>query len=113
MFQGIRPIYSPDEGRYTNVALMMLDGGDWIHPMLHHEVEHWSKPPLTYWAIATSIGLFGQTEWAARLPGALAYAGTMLVLVPLGRRFVPRRAWLAGLVYRLRAGLQFADANLG
>ncbi|HET7925866.1 MAG TPA: glycosyltransferase, partial [Rhodanobacteraceae bacterium] len=49
-FQGMRGLYSPDEGRYTNVALNMLDSGDWLKPMLHPEVEHWSKPPLTYWA---------------------------------------------------------------
>jgi 4-amino-4-deoxy-L-arabinose transferase len=111
LFQGVRPIYSPDEGRYTNVALVMLDDGDWLHPMLHHEVEHWSKPPLTYWAIASSIGLFGKTEWAARLPGALAFAGTILVLVQLGRRFVPQRPWLAGIVYATFAGPSIA-ANI-
>jgi len=46
-FQGTRALYSPDEGRYTNVALNMLDSGDWLKPMLHPEVEHWSKPPRT------------------------------------------------------------------
>ena len=66
-FQGSRPIYSPDEGRYTIVALNMLDSGDWMRPMLHPEVEHWSKPPLTYWAIAASVGTFGRSEFAARL----------------------------------------------
>jgi 4-amino-4-deoxy-L-arabinose transferase-like glycosyltransferase len=99
VFQGVRPIYSPDEGRYTNVALAMLDDGDWIHPMLHHEVEHWSKPPLTYWTIASAIALAGRNEWAARLPGALAFACTILVLMRLGRTFVPSRPWLPGLVY--------------
>ncbi|MGH8174287.1 MAG: ArnT family glycosyltransferase, partial [Rhodanobacteraceae bacterium] len=67
--QGWRPLYSPDEGRYTNVALNMLDSGDWLRPMLHPEVEHWAKPPLTYWSIATSVAVFGRNEFAARLPG--------------------------------------------
>jgi 4-amino-4-deoxy-L-arabinose transferase len=97
--QGVRPLYSPDEGRYTDVALMMLADGDWLHPMLHPEVPHWSKPPLTYWSIAASLAVFGHSEWAARLPGALAFAGTILLLVRLGRRFVPAQPWLAGLVY--------------
>ena len=99
LFQGMRPLYSPDEGRYTDVALAMLDSGDWIHPKLHHEVEHWSKPPMTYWAIAASLATFGRSEFAARLPGALAFAGTILLLLRLGRRFVPERAWLPPLVY--------------
>lgn len=97
--QGVRPLYSPDEGRYTNVALMMLDNGDWLRPMLHPEVEHWSKPPLTYWSIAASFAVFGHSEFAARLPGALAFAGAILLMRRLGRRFVPTQPWLPALVY--------------
>lgn len=98
-FQGTRGLYSPDEGRYTNVALNMLESGDWLRPMLHPEVEHWSKPPLTYWSIAASIAVFGRHEFAARLPGALAFAATVLLMVPLGRRFVPAQPWLPALTY--------------
>lgn len=99
LLQGVRPLYSPDEGRYTDVALMMLDGGDWLHPMLHPEVPHWSKPPLTYWSIAASVAAFGHAEFAARLPGALAFAATILLLGRLGRRFVPAQPWLPALVH--------------
>ena len=31
-FLGSRGLYDPDEGRYTNVALTMLESGDWINP---------------------------------------------------------------------------------
>lgn len=99
LLQGVRPLYSPDEGRYTDVALVMLHSGDWLHPMLHHEVAHWTKPPLTYWAIAASVAVFGQHEFAARLPGALAFAFTILLMFRLGRRFVPAQPWLPALVY--------------
>ncbi len=98
-FQGARGLYSPDEGRYTTVALNMLDSGDWRRPMLHPEVEHWAKPPLTYWSVAASIAAFGRTEFAARLPGALAFAVTILLMVRLGRRFVPAQPWLPALTY--------------
>jgi 4-amino-4-deoxy-L-arabinose transferase len=67
--------------------------------MLHPEVEHWAKPPLTYWSVATSIALFGRHEFAARLPGALAFAGTVLLMMRLGRRFVPKQPWLPALTY--------------
>jgi len=97
--QGVRPLYSPDEGRYTNVALNMLESGDWLRPMLHPEVEHWAKPPLTYWSVAASIAVLGRTEFAARLPGALAFAATVLLMVRLGRRFVPDQPWLPALTY--------------
>jgi 4-amino-4-deoxy-L-arabinose transferase-like glycosyltransferase len=98
-FQGTRPLYSPDEGRYTNVALNMLESGNWMRPMLHPEVEHWAKPPLTYWSIAASIAVFGHNEFAARLPGALAFACTALLMVRIGRRFVPEQSWLPALTY--------------
>jgi 4-amino-4-deoxy-L-arabinose transferase len=97
--QGVRPLYSPDEGRYTNVALNMLESGDWLRPMLHPEVEHWAKPPLTYWSVAASIAVFGRTEFAARLPGALAFACTVFLMARLGRRFVPEQPWLPALTY--------------
>jgi 4-amino-4-deoxy-L-arabinose transferase-like glycosyltransferase len=99
LLQGVRPLYSPDEGRYTDVALQMLDSGDWLHPMLHREVAHWSKPPLTYWSIAASFAVFGRTQFAARLPGALAFGCTILLMVRLGRHFVPVQPWLPALVY--------------
>src|SRR3989449_11317247 len=35
-------------------------------------VPHLAKPPLTYWAVAVSMSVFGQNEWAVRLPLALA-----------------------------------------
>lgn len=98
-FQGWRPIYSPDEGRYTNVALNMIESGDWMRPMLHPEVEHWSKPPLSYWSIAASMLLLGRNEFAARLPGALAFGLTACLLLGIGRRLVPEQPWLPTLVY--------------
>jgi 4-amino-4-deoxy-L-arabinose transferase len=98
-FQGWRPLYSPDEGRYTDVALNMIATGDWMRPMLHPEVEHWAKPPLTYWSIAASIVALGRSEFAARLPGALAFALTCLLLARIGRRLVPAQPWLPAIVY--------------
>jgi 4-amino-4-deoxy-L-arabinose transferase len=102
-FQGWRALYSPDEGRYTNVALNMIESGDWMRPMLHPEVEHWAKPPLSYWSIAASIEAFGRTEFAARLPGALAFGLTAILLVRIGRRAVPEQPWLPAIVYATSA----------
>ncbi|MFT3791035.1 MAG: glycosyltransferase family 39 protein [Rudaea sp.] len=97
--QGVRPLYSPDEGRYPDVAIAMLDSGDWVHPMLHHEIEHWAKPPLTYWSLAASIGLFGRHEFAARLPCVLAFVATILLVLWLGKRLVLEQPWLPALIY--------------
>ena len=98
-FQGTRNLWEPDEGRYTAVAMEMLRGGNWLEPRLHPEQPHWTKPPLTYWAIAASVSFLGRNEFAARLPNSLSFLFTIYLVYLLGRLFVARRAWLAPLVY--------------
>jgi len=98
-FQGTRPLWEPDEGRYTNVALEMLRSGDFIVPRLHPELTHYTKPPLTYWTLAASIHALGRNAWASRVPIALVYLATVALMLSLGRRLTPGRAWLPALVY--------------
>src|SRR6266545_4463731 len=68
---GSRSLNEPDEGRYAEIAREMIELGDWLVPHFWY-VPHLDKPPLTYWAVAVSISVFGQNEWAVRLPLALA-----------------------------------------
>ena len=96
---GSRGIWDPDEGRYTNVALNMLDSGDWIDPQRNGDVGHWTKPPLTYWAIAASVELFGPNPWAARLPAVLAYLLSVALTWRLARRLAPGAEPVAALVF--------------
>jgi len=98
-FQGLRGLWETSEGRYADVALEMLRLDDWLQPKLHYEHPHWTKPPVTYWAIAASVQAFGRTEMAARLPGVLAFAVSTLLVFVLGRLFCPERAWLPALIY--------------
>lgn len=110
-FQGSRGIWEPDEGRYTNVALRMVRSGDWLTPTLHPEVPHFTKPPLTYWAIAGSVELFGRSEWAARLPNTLAFVFTVLLVGRMARRLAPDREDLAALV-QATSLFPFVAANI-
>jgi 4-amino-4-deoxy-L-arabinose transferase len=98
-FQGTRPVWEPDEGRYTAAAVHMLESGDWLVPTVDGERPHLTKPPITYWAVAASIALLGHHEWAARLPAALAFVGTGLLVFGLGRRFCPAQPWLPAVVW--------------
>lgn len=98
-FQGSRGLWDPDEGRYSAVALQMLDFGDWLVPRLSDHQEHLTKPPLYYWSVAASMSAFGRNEWAVRLPNALAFALSGLLVLAFGRELVPRRPWLAPLVW--------------
>jgi hypothetical protein len=98
-FLGSRGLYDPDEGRYTNVALTMLDTGDWIDPRRNEDTGHWTKPPVTYWAIGASIATFGANPWAARLPMALSYLACIFLCWRSARRLAPGREEIAALAY--------------
>lgn len=98
-FLGTRSIWDPDEGRYTNVALTMLESGNWVDPMRNEHTGHWTKPPLTYWLLAASMGAFGSNPWAARLPVALACLANILLVRLIARRLGVGDGTLAGLVY--------------
>ena len=109
--QGARGLWDPDEGRYSAVAWNMVVGGDWFTPHLSPEVPHFTKPPLTYWALATSMKLLGRNETALRLPGALAAILTVLLVYALGKRLVPTDPLLAATV-QATALLPFVGAHL-
>ena len=98
-FQGTRGLWDPDEGRYTNVALQILRTGDWISLIRHESSLHFTKPPMTYWAMAASVQAFGWNTWAVRLPMALAFALSTFLVYRMGRVFVPERPWLPAVIY--------------
>ena len=102
-FLGLRGIWDPDEGRYTNVAMNMLDSGDWITPHRSEDVGHWTKPPLAYWAIAASVAAFGRNPWAARLPSALAFLLCTWLAWRIARLLVPGGEDQAALAFATMA----------
>ncbi|MBS0432052.1 MAG: glycosyltransferase family 39 protein [Proteobacteria bacterium] len=110
-FQGSRGLWSPDEGRYVDGALQMLDSGDYLVPAYSPSEVNLSKPPATYWIIAASMKVFGRNTWAARVPYALFYLATILLLYAMGRLLIPEKPWLPGLVYGCSA-FPFIAANL-
>lgn len=68
---GDHPLYSPSEARYARVSQVMLESGDWLLPRFEGEVRL-AKPPLVHWMQCAAMTVMGQTEWAVRLPSALA-----------------------------------------
>lgn len=110
-FLGSRAIWDPDEGRYTNVALHMLETGNYLDLARHHETGHWTKPPATYWAIAASFGAFGKSAGAARLPAALACLASVALAAWAARRLQPGTEALSALVFATML-LPFGAANI-
>jgi 4-amino-4-deoxy-L-arabinose transferase-like glycosyltransferase len=76
---GLPPLTDRDEAYYANVSREMLERGDFLLP--HLNGKPWlEKPPLLYWTQAAAFVVFGKTEFAARLPSALAGAGTAVLV---------------------------------
>ena len=92
---GSAPLIDPDEGRYAEIPRAMLERGDFVTPTLNY-VKYFEKPPLLYWVNAASMAVFGQQEFAARLPSALSGLLTVLLTYLAGRHLFNRRTALIG-----------------
>lgn len=78
LFIGGHALFTPDEGRYSEVAREMVASGDYITPRLDG-VAFLDKPALYYWLQASAIKLFGIKEWALRLwPALIGILGSLL-----------------------------------
>jgi 4-amino-4-deoxy-L-arabinose transferase-like glycosyltransferase len=88
-------LWEPDEGRYAEIAREMVLSGDWVTPR-NDWVRYFEKPPLVYWAEAISIKLLGPTEFAVRLPAALATVAEVVVTAALGEAMLGAAVGLAG-----------------
>ncbi|WP_251342739.1 ArnT family glycosyltransferase [Haloplanus halophilus] len=96
---GERPLWWWDESFYANAALHAVEGGHWLIPHLAgfdtiHPSPFLEKPPLAIWLEALSIGAFGPTEFAVRVPSAAAAVATTVLVYAVGRRIRGRAAGL-------------------
>jgi 4-amino-4-deoxy-L-arabinose transferase len=94
---GVGDLFIPDETRYAEIPREMIAGGDWVVPHLNG-LRYFEKPPLGYWVHAGSILLFGENNFAVRLPSAVAVGLSGLLVFMLVYR-VCRKAFLASLVF--------------
>ena len=96
----IVPFFDTSEPRYAEIARIMAQSGDWITPWLSPGVPFWGKPPLSFWAQAASMRLFGYTEFAARLPAWICLLLSNVVLLRgLAILKGPRIAMMTAIIY--------------
>lgn len=112
----MRPLMTPDEGRYASVAWEMLRSGDWLTPTLNG-LPFFHKPPLFYWLTASALAVFGQHALAARFASLLgAVLAAMSIYVFTARwcgKALARRVVIVLLVQPLFfLGAQFANLDM-
>lgn len=85
------------EGRRVQIAVEMVERGDWLVPTLGHEPT-WAKPPLHYWLLATILQCLGDHPMLLRLPSVLgAWFAAWLAGELLRRWFGPVAGWIGAL----------------
>ena len=79
----------------------MIERGNYIVPYFNNQLRL-DKPPLTYWAQVASYHIFGENDFAARFPSAIAAALTALLIFVWGRRMGGERlGWWAAIIFTL------------
>jgi 4-amino-4-deoxy-L-arabinose transferase-like glycosyltransferase len=89
----------------AQIARNMLDSGDWVTAHLDG-IKYLEKAPLKYWLIALSFKIFGEHDWAARLPVALAAILACWLAYRAGRWAFSLRAGVnAGIILATCVGM--------
>lgn len=97
-FYGYPSLFTPDEGRYAEIAREMLASHQYIVPHLNG-VIYFEKPPLGYWLTALMLHLFGYSEWSARLIDPMfSLLGVWFTYFACYRLYTRRVAFIAAIV---------------
>ena len=87
-------LFDWDEINFAECAREMRISGEYRYAQIGF-LPFWEKPPLFFWIQAASMALWGETEWAARLPNVLIMGITLWLLYLLGKRWHgPFFGWL-------------------
>ena len=95
------PLIDRDEPRFAEASREMIERGDYIVPRFNNQLRL-DKPPLAYWAQVASFQIFGQNDFAARFPSAVAAALVALSILAWGSRIGGNHVgWWAAIIFTL------------
>lgn len=88
------------EARYAEMAREMVLNGDWMHPTLL-QIQHYDKPPLTYWLTAIGYKFFGFHPAGFRFFLAISLLFQVWLVYQLASLLLndERLAFISGWVY--------------
>src|ERR1044071_252094 len=79
----------------------MIERADYVVPYFNNQLRL-DKPPLAYWVQAVSYRIFGENDFAARFPSAVAAALIALVLFGWSARIGGEKVgWWAAIIFTL------------
>lgn len=99
---GMVPLFDLDEGAFSEATREMYMSQNFITTYLNGELR-FDKPILIYWLQYLSISMFGLTEFAFRLPSAIAGVFWALGIFWFSRKYFDEKVALLASVFMLTA----------
>ena len=109
---GYTTLLDPDEAHYAQLTREMLQSGSWLVPLLDGR-PYIDKPVLFHWLQGVSMVALGETEFAARLPSALAAIALFAAIRWLGARLFDRQVGEWGAIMFATIPATFALSSIG
>jgi len=95
------PLIDRDEPRFAEASREMIERGDYVVPRFNNQLRL-DKPPLAYWTQVASFRIFGENDFAARFPSAIAAALAAMSILAWGKKFGGERVgWWAAIIFTL------------
>jgi 4-amino-4-deoxy-L-arabinose transferase-like glycosyltransferase len=95
------PLIDRDEPRFAEASREMIQRADYVVPYFNNQLRL-DKPPLAYWAQVASYRIFGESDFSARFPSAIAAALIALVIFVWGCRIgAASVGWWAAIIFTL------------
>jgi len=89
-------LISLDDAAYARQAVEERRSGEFFNPTWDGQPD-FHKPPLQFWLLARSFALFGENDFAARLPSVLMALGILAATYRIGRLTVGAPAAATGI----------------
>ncbi len=101
------------EARYAEIGREMAVSGDYLHPDLLG-IQHYHKPPVTYYITAFGYKIFGYTEFAARFFLSIALVLQIFFVFKIGLLLFKdeKTAFASALIYFTFPVVLIASRNL-
>jgi len=109
---GYTTFLDPDEAHYAEITREMLHSGSWFVPLLDGQ-PFIDKPVLFHWLQGVSMVLLGETEFAGRLPSALAAIALFVATRRLGRTLFSDEVGEVGAIMFATIPATFALSSIG
>jgi 4-amino-4-deoxy-L-arabinose transferase-like glycosyltransferase len=95
------PLIDRDEPRFAEASREMIQRANYVVPYFNNQLRL-DKPPLAYWAQVASYRLFGESDFSARFPSAIAAALIALAILAWSRRNgATSVGWWAAIIFTL------------